>query len=267
MLTAFSGNAPDNAHEGDHIDRNTRSDIPPNLQWLHYRLNLQREDQFKSARQKAGNRFNQQDEPWTRPGERWEKDPKTGREVSSEGRVRSLYHSKQTPTSWTPKRGLCGYHYVGHDRVHIMVCRAFHGDPPGPEFTEVNHMDLNKSNNTPQNLEWMTPKQNVQHARRGNKNRGDGGHTKRKMVELRCKGETGWGDWITFESQQAATAAYGLNRGILSFRMLRKGLSSRVPSSGKTYEARHFDDPKQRDLPGEEWRSVAVEKSHRLLRL
>lgn len=47
--------------------------------------------------------------------------------------------------------------------VHILVCTAFHGRRPGPNY-EVNHIDGNKDNNRADNLEWVTKKQNAKHA-------------------------------------------------------------------------------------------------------
>lgn len=47
--------------------------------------------------------------------------------------------------------------------VHRLVCKAFHGAPPaGAEF--VNHKDLNKANNRPENLEWVSNQENMDHA-------------------------------------------------------------------------------------------------------
>ncbi|AAL82957.1 HNH endonuclease [Pseudomonas phage phiKZ] len=47
--------------------------------------------------------------------------------------------------------------------VHILICLAFHGPSPGPNY-EVNHKDGNKHNNLPSNLEWMTRGENIEHA-------------------------------------------------------------------------------------------------------
>ena len=47
--------------------------------------------------------------------------------------------------------------------VHVLVCLAFHGLPPGPNY-EANHKDGDKLNPVPSNLEWMTRSENVIHA-------------------------------------------------------------------------------------------------------
>lgn len=47
--------------------------------------------------------------------------------------------------------------------VHRLVCLAFHGPAPS-EKHQINHKDGVKDNNDPDNLEWVTPGQNQQHA-------------------------------------------------------------------------------------------------------
>jgi len=47
------------------------------------------------------------------------------------------------------------------ERVHRLVCTAFHGPPPTPKHT-VSHIDGNWRNNTPSNLRWETLKENHQ---------------------------------------------------------------------------------------------------------
>ena len=49
--------------------------------------------------------------------------------------------------------------------IHGLVSLAFYGTPPkdGKRY-EPNHIDGNKHNNRPNNLEWVTRSQNVQHA-------------------------------------------------------------------------------------------------------
>lgn len=88
-------------------------------------------------------------------------------EVSSVGRVRSLgVRGKMLATD--PVKG--GYLRVNlsrdsHDRkylVHCLVAAAFIG--PCPDGHEVNHKDRKTGNNRADNLEYLTPTQNVRHS-------------------------------------------------------------------------------------------------------
>lgn len=87
-------------------------------------------------------------------------------QVSNLARVRNsktYYILKQTKS--------CGYNMVKltlcgskDKRVHILVAQAFL-PPPEKGKNIVNHKDGNKLNNIFTNLEWMTVKENTQHAR------------------------------------------------------------------------------------------------------
>ena len=46
--------------------------------------------------------------------------------------------------------------------VHRLVCAAFHPNPDN--LPDVNHIDGNPSNNAAENLEWITPRDNLMHA-------------------------------------------------------------------------------------------------------
>ena len=47
--------------------------------------------------------------------------------------------------------------------VHRLVCEVFNGPAPSPKH-QVNHIDGNKLNNDPDNLEWVTVRENAEHA-------------------------------------------------------------------------------------------------------
>lgn len=81
--------------------------------------------------------------------------------------------------------------------VHALVAAAFIG--PRPEGQQVNHIDADRLNNLPSNLEYVTPVQNQQHMYRlgrSNTPRGErSGHAKlteeqvRQIRRLRAGGE------------------------------------------------------------------------------
>lgn len=111
-------------------------------------------------------------------------------EVSSLGRVRSYvyYNSKKRNDNQLPKpndkykepkilkqntsyhgyKTVCFCYPNGIQRtrfVHKLVASAFVNNPDPNVYTEVNHIDGDKQNNFPENLEWVTHQQNMQHAR------------------------------------------------------------------------------------------------------
>lgn len=101
-------------------------------------------------------------------------------EVSNKGRIKSLKRTVKNSGSYSGKRiyhekilkqniNRLGYHVVTlskHSKrkffiVHRIVANAFIDNPK--KLPEVNHKDLNKSNNNVQNLEWCTRSENVNH--------------------------------------------------------------------------------------------------------
>ena len=106
------------------------------------------------------------------PGETWRAIPECPEHmVSSEGRVRFVGETaKGRPYKGkiiTLRPNQDGYFRVkvrsGRSMfVHRLVALAFLG--PAPEGTEVNHKDGLKHNNRPENLEYVTHRDNMRHA-------------------------------------------------------------------------------------------------------
>lgn len=79
----------------------------------------------------------------------------------------NIYNAKGHKLS--PYIGVDGYVHITRSennkkyryRVHTIIANVFVPNPNG--FKYVNHIDSNKLNNSPENLEWCTNAQNVYH--------------------------------------------------------------------------------------------------------
>eukprot|EP00434_Breviolum_minutum_P003406 symbB.v1.2.002996.t1/scaffold159.1/size291531/15 len=172
-------------------------------------------------------------EPELLEGEKWLPmiDPGTGvevqgRQVSSCGRIKSA-------------KGLITRGYQGKSRyvtatigrkpfrkrvsVHRLVAHAFFGPPPNPECSEVNHKDLDPSNNSVHNLEYVTPSQNIKHF---HANRGVVPVGTSKAVQCRPYGSEE--NWVQYESLK--NASIDLGAGYRTTSKCCKGLIKQVCS-------------------------------------
>lgn len=88
-------------------------------------------------------------------------------------------------------------------RVHRLVAEAYINNPENKP--EVNHKDENKLNNCINNLEWSTPKENMNYGTRSKR------MSKKMSKIIYCKELN-----QTFQSMIEAQKQTGINRGLIS---------------------------------------------------
>ena len=139
--------------------------------------------------------------------------------VSSDGRVRSNPHvvvmkngARKTVSGRELRPGKVGAGYLrvgllnkNPAYVHSLVARAFLGDPG--EGYEVNHKDENKLNNSADNLEWVTHKQNCSY---GTRNERSGSPARPVIAKL--DGETVYSFASMMDAERAGFSRHGIRR-------------------------------------------------------
>lgn len=104
--------------------------------------------------------------------EEWRSIPGWPYEVSNRGRVRLSEGPRATGRIRKNNRGRHGYEYVDlwigdrrrFFRVAALVAGAFLG--PRPVGLQINHRNGIKTDNRAENLEYVTPSENIRHAKR-----------------------------------------------------------------------------------------------------
>jgi len=109
-------------------------------------------------------------------------------------RTRPGTHRTYVGRALNPKPDRAGYLRVSLDYksvyVHRLVAEAYYG----PSELEVNHKNGIKSDNSPKNLEYVTPSENVKHAYRSGLKTAKRGaeHWMNRHPEKRLRGEKHW---------------------------------------------------------------------------
>lgn len=145
-------------------------------------------------------------------------------QVSNKGRVKTLHKPDQGCSTLdennikkiddvTRHKGYCLVQLYKDGkkkmvRVHRLVAEAFIPNPMN--YSQVNHIDGNKTNNCVENLEWCSGKHNMQHAVEHNLNNCG---KQRKIQQLTLDGEV----ITTYKSIRQAALATNISRDAITY--------------------------------------------------
>ena len=164
-------------------------------------------------------------------------------QISSHGRCRSLYGTVSTGYLRP-----CGYHKVNIQGqqfyVHRLVAVAFLGSPD-PLAWQVHHKDGDKSNNHVDNLEYVTPAQNISLSY-ASPARGSAGRGLSMPVMWRAVGSE---SWQTSPSMVEAARHTGVSQP-----SVRKSCDENIPVRGFEFCLAKLAE--QEPVEGEVWRQM-----------
>ena len=131
--------------------------------------------------------------------------------------------------------------------VHQLVAFSFLGPPPCVSSTHVNHKDLDKGNNSADNLEWVSHAENLRHF---HENRSINRRNGQKPVLSRAHGSTD--EWNLHRSISSAARVASAHKFTVW-----KCCNGRLLQT-RGYEFKYADVEEAKSLPGEEWREVDI---------
>ena len=192
------------------------------------------------------------------PGEEWRPmvDPRSGisvagRMVSSFGRITSrtglISRGYQTSSGYFRTALLFNSHCRSSTFVHRLAALAFLGPPPSIYQTFVNHKDLDKGNNAAENLEWVSPGENLAHFHAASTL---GRGTTAKPLWSRLHGTDD--KWKCHRSMKSAAHELCLDRTCIS--KCTRGVQRQT--GGFEFQLAETPAETSFSLPGEEWRQI-----------
>ena len=146
-------------------------------------------------------------------GEDWKEYKETGHSFSNFGRHRT---ARFPDISFTPssKKAYIQIDIGGEMKsVNIIIAELFLDPPDDPSKTDVNHINGNTHDNRASNLEWITPRGNIQHSYETNMNRKSSAPSMSKPLLGKKLGDE---EWTSFPSSHEASRKTKCDRGNIS---------------------------------------------------